>query len=256
MSLTKMKVAGIIPARLASSRFPGKPLAKILGKTMIEHVYRRAKLAGSIDELYIATCDREIAEEADKFGCKYIMTSPAHTRGTGRIAEASQQIEADIILNIQGDEPLINPEALDKSISIFKKNKKICCMNWISPIRDWDIFVKQNIVKTAVDRNNKIMYFSRQAIPTSSPGSLNNAFKQMGVYIFRNELLLQYARWNEAPLEKLERVDMLRILEHGYPIEAFITNDMVGVDTKEDLIEVEKILKKDLIYRRIFENIN
>lgn len=251
-----MKVVGIIPARLASTRFPGKPLAKILGKSMIEHVYRRAKLATLIDDFYIATCDKEIAEEAKRFGCKPVMTSPYHTRGTGRIAEAANKIESDIVINIQGDEPLINPEALDKSISIFKKNKKICCMNWISPIRDWDVFINQNIVKTAVDRNNKIMYFSRQAIPTSSPGNLDNAFKQMGVYIFRNELLLQYARWKEAPLEKLERVDMLRILEHGYLIEAFITNDMVGVDTKEDLIEVEKILKNDLLYRRIFENIN
>lgn len=251
-----MRVAAVIPARLASTRFPGKPLEKILGKSMLEHVYRHAKLARQIDDFCIATSDKEIAQEAKRIGCKFVMTSPNHIRGTGRVAEAARKIKADIVLNIQGDEPLIDPKALDKSISLFKKNKNIFCMNWISPIRDWDIFISQNIVKTTVDRNNKIMYFSRQAIPTSSPGNLDNVFKQMGVYIFRKGLLLQYGRWKEAPLEKLERIDMLRVLEYGYPIEAFVTKDMVGVDTKEDLIKVEKILRNDFLYRKIFENIN
>jgi len=180
------------------------------------------------------------------------MTSSAHTRCTDRVAEAAENIDADIVINIQGDEPLIDPEAIDESISIMKNNK-FRCLNWITPIKEWEVFISQNTVKTAIGKDNKILYFSRQPIPTSGQENLKNAFKQMGVYIFRKQFLLQYSSWQEMPLEKAEKVDMLRILEHGFDIKAFITKDMIGVDTPEDLSLVEQILLEDPLHNKIFK---
>jgi len=247
-----MKVVGIIPARLASTRFPGKPLVKIHGKPMIEHVYRRVQCANLIDELYIATCDEEIAVETERFGGKAIMTSSAHTRCTDRAAEAAKKINADIVINIQGDEPLIDPDALDESISIMKNNNSQC-LNWITPISKWEVFISRDTVKAVVDKDNKILYFSRQPIPNCGREDFKNAFKQMGVYVFRKQFLLQYASWREMPLEKAEKVDMLRILEHGFAIDAFITKDMIGVDTPQDLSLVEQALLEEPLYNRIFK---
>ncbi|MCK4882220.1 MAG: NTP transferase domain-containing protein [Candidatus Omnitrophica bacterium] len=119
------KVVCIIPARMASTRFPGKPLAKMLGHSMIEHVYRRVCLAEHVDEVYIATCDQEIADEAERFGAQAIMTSATHTRGTDRVAEAAQKIEGDIIINVQGDEPLVDPKSLDEAIVMMKENPQV-----------------------------------------------------------------------------------------------------------------------------------
>lgn len=250
-----MKVVGIIPARLASTRFPNKPLAKILGHSMIEHVYRRAETAKYIDELYIATCDDEIAKKTREFGGKTIMTSSSHTRGTDRVAEAARKVKADIILNIQGDEPLVDPEALDGGIMEIKNKSDIQCVNLVTPINNWKFFIDHNIIKATLDKNNRILYFSRLPIPSSTKEDFKAAFKQIGIYIFRKEFLLQFSNWKETSLEMAEKIDMLRILEHGFPIGAFYTKDMVSVDTPEDLFFVEEILSKDPLYQRIFKKV-
>lgn len=247
-----MKVAAIIPARMGSTRFPGKPLAKINGRPMIEHVYRRLLRSNMIDELYVATCDDEIATEVMKYEGKVIMTSSSHMRGTDRVAEAAQKIEADIIINVQGDEPMVNPIILDKAIAFMKIRKDIQCLNFIAPIKDWNSFISKNIVKVVLDRNNKILYFSRLPIPNCEKQNIKNTFKQIGIYLVYKELLLKYSKWDETPLEKAEKVDMLRFLENDIQIYAFLSKDMIGVDTPQDLLLVERLLLEEPLYRQIF----
>ena len=246
------KVACIIPARMASTRFPGKPLARILGHSMIEHVYRRVKLAKEIDEIFIATCDHEIAAEAQKFGAEAIMTSYKHTRGTDRVAEAAQSVQADIVINVQGDEPLVDPFSLDKAVLAMKQDPKIPCINLIAPIVDWEVFVDRNVVKTTITPQNNVLYFSRQAVPTSTKENFKQAWKQIGIYFFRREFLLQFYGWPQTPLEQAEAVDMMRILEHGFPIKALAVQDMISVDTPAELLAMEKILREDPLYNQIF----
>ena len=246
------KVACIIPARMASTRFRGKPIAKILGRSMIEHVYRRVRLARSIDEIYIATCDQEIADEIYKFGGQAIMTSSLHTRGTDRVAEAARALDAGIIINVQGDEPLVDPESLDRSIELMSANGQIECVNLVAPIADWDVFTSVNVVKTVVDKQGRVLYFSRQPVPTRSKENFRSALKQIGIYLFRKDLLFRYASWPQTPLEVQEGVDMLRILEHGVCIDTFLAKDMISVDTPEELCAMEKILAGDPLCRRIF----
>lgn len=247
-----MKVVAIIPARMASTRFPGKPLAKINGHPMIEHVYRRVLCSKQIDELYVATCDAEIADEIKRCGGKVIMTSPSHVRGTDRVAEAAQKIKADIVINVQGDEPMVDPARLDEAIAFMKKRKDIRCLNLVAPIKDWSFFVSKDVVKVTLDKDNRILYFSRQPIPNCEQQNFRNAFKQIGIYLVYRELLLKFSRWAETPLEKTEKVDMLRFLENGSRIYAYISKDMVGVDTPQDLSLVERMLLEDPLYQQLF----
>lgn len=247
-----MKVVAIIPARMASTRFPGKPLAKINGYSMIEHVYRRVLRSKLIDDLYVATCDAEIADEIMRCGGKVIMTSPSHVRGTDRVAEAAQKIKADIVINVQGDEPMVDPAMLDEAIAFMKKRKDIRCLNLVAPIKDWSFFVSKDVVKVTLDKDNKILYFSRQPIPNCGQQNFRNAFKQIGIYLVYRELLLKFSRWAETPLEKTEKVDMLRFLENGSPIYAYISKDMIGVDTPQDLSLVERMLLEDPLSQQLF----
>lgn len=247
-----MKIVAVIPARMASTRLPGKPLANINGHPIIEHVYRRVLCSKLIDELYVATCDNEIADEVVKCKGRVIMTSPYHTRGTDRVAEAVENIEADIVINVQGDEPMVDPTILDRAIEFIKKRDDIQCLNLITPITDWEKFISKNVVKVVLDKNNKILYFSRQPIPTYNQQDFRTAFKQIGIYLVRRELLLKFSRWEETALEKTEQVDMLRFLENNFSIHAYLSNDMVGVDTPEDLSVVEQMLLEDPLYQQLF----
>lgn len=247
-----MKVVAVIPARLASTRFPGKPLAKIHGRSVIEHVYRRVQCATLIDEVYLATCDKEIANEVERFKGNVIMTSSLHTRGTDRVAEAVEKIEADFVINVQGDEPMVDPGVLDEAITFIQKRGDIRCLQLTAQIRDWKVFISQNVVKATTDMNNKILYLSRQPIPAQTKHDFKKALKQIGIYLIHKDLLLQFSRWDETPLEKTEKVDMLRILENGVPIYAFNSRDMISVDTPEELFLVEQILSKDPLYHQLF----
>jgi len=247
-----MKVACIVPARMGSSRYPGKPIALICGHPMLEHVYRRLKTSRYVTEIVIATCDKEIQKVCEGFGARVLMTKDTHVRGTDRVAEAAQKVEADIIINVQGDEPLVDPKTLDEAIAVMLKNPAITCVNLVSKITDWDIFVSKDVVKAVMDQQHQVLYFSRLPIPVQSKEKFRYAFKQIGIYLFKRDFLLQFGSWPQTPLEELESVDMMRILEHGFSIQGFLGHDSISVDTPMDLAYAEGIIRQDPLYQKVF----
>jgi 3-deoxy-manno-octulosonate cytidylyltransferase (CMP-KDO synthetase) len=242
-----VKIAAIIPARMASTRFPGKPLANICGLPMIEHVRRRVELCKRLDYVLLATCDEEIHSAVKDYGGNVCMTSDKHERCTDRIAEAAKDLDVDIVINIQGDEPMIVPDMIEQLIDIYDDNQTYPCANLISPITNKTEFEDPNIVKTVIDREGFVLYFSREPIPSMKKYSGKfDMYKQLGMIAFTKDFLITYTNLEPTPLEKIESVDMLRILEHGYKIKTGITNYIShGVDTVEDLKNVEAKMQKD-----------
>ena len=243
-----MEIIGIIPARMGSSRFPGKPLKKLCGMPMIEHVYKRSAMSKKLNELYVATCDEEIFNCVESFGGKAIMTSSTHQRCTERVAEACKNINsyADIVVNIQGDEPLLFPEMIDLAIQPLIENEDIHCSNLISPIendREWE---DPNEVKVVKDLQNHAIYFSREPIPSRKKAADDFVkYKQVCIIPFRREFLLKFVTLEPTPLEMVESIDMVRILEHGYKIKLIETDvDTIGVDTPEDLEKVKQRMQE------------
>lgn len=241
------RVVGIIPARMQARRFPGKPLAPIAGRPMIEHVYRRSRMNSRFDEIYVATCDREIADAAEAFGCRAIMTSARHVRGTERVAEAARHVDARIIVNIQGDEPLIRPEIFDQLLSPFDDDPTITCTNLMAPIDSDEEHDSTNNVKVVVNRGGDAMYFSREPIPTRRmhPGAAP-VYRQIGIYAFARPLLLAYADLEPTRCELAEACDMLRLIEHGHRIRMIETRvPLQSVDTCADLARAEHLMASD-----------
>lgn len=250
---TIMKAAVIIPARMAASRFPGKPLAKILGLPMIEHVRRRVELCASIDEVIVATCDEAIRETVEAGGGRVIMTSHTHERCTDRIAEAAEQVDADIIVNVQGDEPLVNPDMIAKTVAPFRDDMSIMCVNLISPIANFTEFENPNVVKLVTDPQNRVLYLSREPIPSrAKAGDLHYPkWKQLGIIGFRKSYLYQFCRLPQTPLEIVESVDMLRAVENGHPVWAVaVEGTMIGVDVPGDILRAEQALDSDRLLER------
>lgn len=250
------KVIAIIPARMAATRFTGKPLAKILGLPMIEHVRRRVCLCNSVDEVFVATCDRQIKRTVESFGGKVIMTSKKHQRCTDRIEEAARKLKADIIVNAQGDEPLLIPNTINKLIRPLQIhiNVKATCL--IYPILRTEDLEDINTVKAVLDSNNRVLYFSRSAIPNFEKGQKPDCFEQSGIMAYRKAFLHMYSRWPQTPLEKAESVDMLRIIENGYTIHGVIVrNATIEVDIPEHINKVEELLRKDKIQKGYFDKI-
>ncbi len=243
-----MKIVAIIPARLSASRFPRKPLASILGRPMIEHVYRRTRLCRSLDDVYIATCDEEIRRVGESLDAKVSMTSPRHERASDRVAEAARSIEADVIVMIQGDEPMIIPEMIDGAVEPLRRDPSVLCANLAAPIKSEREFADPNTIKVVMAQNGDALYFSREPIPTRQkfPFGDLSVYKQVCVIPFRREFLLRYADLPPTPLERAESIDMLRALEHGYPIRLVRTDVMThAVDTPEDQRIVEKMMRAD-----------
>jgi len=233
-----MEIVAIIPARLGSTRFPRKVLAKIGEKTLLQMVYERVKSVPTIDKIYIATPDDEIKSCAHSFGAEVIMTSPGHTSGTSRIAEAAGDIPAEIILNVQADEPLISPLLLENLVNIMKMSPEIEILTPVKKIEKTHEDNDPNVVKVVFDKDNYALYFSRQPIPTEG-----DKYKHIGIYCYRREVLLYYPQLEPSPLEKQEKLEQLRFLWHGYKIKVEITNyDSIGVDTPEDLEKVKEVL--------------
>jgi 3-deoxy-manno-octulosonate cytidylyltransferase (CMP-KDO synthetase) len=240
-----MRVIGMIPARMGSTRFPGKPLAMIGGKPMIEHVYKRSLSSKSLDAVFIATCDEEIMQATEAFGGQAIMTSNPHERASDRVAEASRDIEADIIVMIQGDEPMIEPQMIDLAVQPLLDHPQVVCSNLAAPIRSEEDFRNPNTIKVAIAGNGDALYFSREPIPNCQklPFGSFPAFKQVCVIPFRREFLFRYTELEPTPLEVAESVDMLRALEHGIPIRLIETDiETHAVDTPEDLRRVESLM--------------
>ena len=246
-----MKIIGVIPARLGSSRFPGKPLATICGLPMIEHVYYRTRLCQALDQVYVATCDEEIAEATARFGGDAVMTSPQHERASDRIAEVAESVDSEIVVMIQGDEPLVIPEMIDLALAPLLNNPNVLCTNLAAPICSEEEFKDPNTIKVVMGQNGDALYFSRAPIPMlqQMPFGTFPAFKQVCVIPFRREFLLRYTSLTPTPLEQAESIDMLRALEHGYSIR-LVRSDYVtqSVDTLADLARVEMMMQKDSLF--------
>lgn len=245
---------GIIPARMAASRFPGKPLAPLCGRPMIEHVYRRAARAACLDRVYIATPDREIYDAATRFGALVVMTSPSHARATDRVAEAAHDLSGEIVVNIQGDEPLLNPVALDLLGAAMMADATLACANLVNCITRDDDFRNPNQIKVVCDRRNDVLYMSRQPIP--SGGSAANArLRQLGVIGFRRDFLATFAALSPTPLETSESIDVLRAIEHGFSVRAILSpHESFGVDTIDDLRAAETRLARDPLLAELFDS--
>ncbi len=245
-----MKIVAIIPARMASTRFPGKPLKEIMGLSMIEHVRRRTTLSSIIDDVIVATCDREIIEEVEKHNGKAVMTSDSHERCTERIAEAALSVDADIIINVQGDEPLLQPEMFQPLISPFVEDDELLCANMASEFESEEEFKSINTVKIVHDLEYNALYFSRQTIPSMQIQKSNSIkkLKQLGIMAFRKEFLIKFTKLPSTPMEMVESVDMLRATEHGIKIKIVeSTYDLIGVDTPDDLNHVKELMQYDPI---------
>lgn len=249
-----MKTIAVIPARMGSSRFPGKPIANLLGRTMLEHVYKRVALSKALDATYIATCDDEIRRAAENFGAPVIMTADTHERASDRVAEAVAEIDAELIVMVQGDEPMTHPEMIDAAVAPFRHDPELGCVNLMRSIDNKGDFYDFNTIKVVTDQHGDALFMSRQPIPTVSASALSAgsdfphtlAFKQVCIIPFRRKTLLEFSRLPSTPLEKLESVDMLRLLEHGYRVKMVETRfNTQAVDTQADLERVARLMEKD-----------
>ena len=248
-----MNIIGIIPARMGSSRFPGKPLARICGITMIEHVYKRSLMSKSLDDVYVATCDLEIKHSVDAFGGKVVMTSDSHERASDRIAEAMQKLEnelghmLDVVVMIQGDEAMVFPEMIDEAIKPFRIDSNIVVTNLMSALKTREEHEDANEVKVVVDKDSYALYFSREPIPSRKKGAREiHMLKQVCIIPFRKDFLITFNNLPQTPLEIIESVDMLRVLENGYRVKmVFTQHETYSVDTVEDLKKVESLMIND-----------
>lgn len=253
--MTSAGIAVIIPARMRSSRFPGKPLVPIAGLPMVEHVRRRALLEPSVEVVYVATCDPEIRDAVEAFGGRVLMTSPAHVRGTDRVEEAARAIDTEIIVNVQGDEPLLLPEVIAAAAAPLRSSE-IVCTNLLSPLRGPHDLADPDIVKATVDRQGFILSFARCMRPYTQLGEDYPVYRQTGIYAFRKTFLHRYAALPPTPLERVESVDMWRVLEHGYHILGVVaTAPTLGVDQPADVERIEALLRSDAAQRLLFEAI-
>lgn len=243
-----VKVAALIPARMASTRFPGKPLADICGLPMIEHVRRRVQLCPLFDKVAVATCDVEIANVVRSFGGEAIMTADTHERCTDRIGEAVQAVKADIVVNVQGDEPFVLPAMFEALLKPLKDDPAIQCTNLMAEIASDEDFRSPNVVKTVCDLESNAIYYSREPIPsrTKAGGVAYRKYKQLGIIAFRYDYLLLFNSMPQTPLEKVESVDMMRAVEHGHKVRMVLSqHQSLGVDTPEDLERACALMRED-----------
>jgi 3-deoxy-manno-octulosonate cytidylyltransferase (CMP-KDO synthetase) len=239
-----MKIIGVIPARWASTRFEGKVLAPINGKPMIQHVWERSQKSELLNDLVIACDDDRVVVAAEQFGAKTVLTSKEHASGTDRIAEAIESMEGDIIINIQGDEPLIDHAVIDALAATLVEDSSCSMGTAIKVVTTKKELKDPNVVKVVVDGEMNALYFSRSVIPYNRDDSDEAIYyKHLGIYAYRRDFLLSYKMLPKSNLEKCEQLEQLRVLEFGYKIKTVVTDiDTIGVDTPEDLGRVEKLL--------------
>ncbi len=253
----KKRIIAVVPARLESSRFPNKPLAPILGLPMVEHVRRRALLCDALDDVYVATCDDAIRDVVRQAGGKVVMTAHTHERCTERVEEAMHSLEADVVAIVQGDEPLLLPQAVAQVVEPFLKDNALLCTNLVSPMESAEDFDNPDVVKAATDQNGFIMFFSRAAIPYFRHRMPCPIYRQTGIWGFTADLLKQYSALPRSSFEQAESIDMLRLLEHGYKILGVPTSyTTVGVDRVEDIVRVEHVLRTDGVQMALYKRIS
>lgn len=249
-----MRVTAVIPARYGSSRFPGKPLADLLGRPMIQWVYERTARSAAVDRVIVATDDARIAAAVEAFGGEVQLTRGDHPTGTDRLAEVAGRIDADLVVNVQGDEPLIDPRMIDLAVAPLRADATIPMGTLQTPMTSVEEYLNPNVVKVVTDRRGFALYFSRAPIPhPRDHGDLpaflaaTPASKHIGLYVYRREFLLAYPGLPETPLERLEKLEQLRALEHGFRIRVATTDlSSQGVDTPEDLEKVRAIALRGL----------
>lgn len=254
--MPKRKVVAIIPARMESSRFPGKPLARILDLPMVEHVRRRVFLSDVVDEVYVATCNQEIMDAVESSGGKAVMTASTHERCTDRVEEAIHKVGGDIVIIVQGDEPLFNPDIVRLLIEPIQKSQEVQCTNLISVIESEDDLHDVDIVKATLDQKSRVMFFSRAPIPHRRVRNDCPMYRQTGLSAFTESFLKRYSKLPPTPMEIAESIDFLRILEHGYPILGVVYHsETVGVDRPDDIGKVEALLRQDPIQKELHRKI-
>ena len=245
------RIVGIIPARMGSLRFPGKPLAPILGRPMIEHVYLRMESCETLDAVYVATCDQEIYDAVQGFGGRAVMTSPDHQRAADRTAESVHYIEhADIVIMVQGDEPMVTPGMIEASVQPLINDRSIPCSNLTARVTSLEEFEDPNCIKVVMDPQGFAIYMSREPVPTRGVLGFESIpiYKQVCIIPFQRDALLTFVDLEPTPLEKAESIDMLRFLEHGFKVKLVETQQQThSVDTPGDLAIVESLMRRDPI---------
>ncbi|MBF0386813.1 MAG: 3-deoxy-manno-octulosonate cytidylyltransferase [Candidatus Omnitrophica bacterium] len=243
-----MKAVGVIPARWASTRLPGKILSDIGGKPMLQHVWERAKRALELAEVIVACDEQAVLTVARSFGATAVMTRADHPSGSDRVAEAVANYAADIVVNIQGDEPFIEPGLIDALVSALRKDPVPVMATVIKAVTGQADLVNPNIVKVVIDKDHNALYFSRAAIPYHRDGEVSDYsryFRHLGIYAYRSEFLKALCRWPKSFLEQEECLEQLRVLEQGYKIKTVRTEtDTIGVDTPEDLMKAREYYEK------------
>lgn len=240
-----MKIIGVIPARYKSSRFPGKPLVDICGKPMIWWVYQQAKKVPEFDEVYVATDDERIKTACDEHTMKVIMTSDRHETGSDRVAEVASKVEGDLFINIQGDEPVINPEMIQEVISIFFEDDSVYFGSLKKEITDPDEIKAASTVKVVTDQRGDAMYFSRSVIPSNvKDGHLARVFRHVGIYAYKRDFLKEFSEMTQTELELGEGIEPLRAMERGYKMRLKETkHSSIGVDLPEHIEKVERVIQ-------------
>ena len=243
-SSVRRKILGVIPARFSSSRFPGKVLASLSSKPVLQHVYERASQARRLSSTIIATDDARVFEAALNFGAEVRMTRADHLSGTDRVAEIAAAEDAAIVVNIQGDEPLIDPAAIDAAVSPLEHYSDVVMATLKKEIENPLEVTDPNVVKVVTDRQGDAIYFSRCPIPFARDGGPCRHFKHIGLYVYRRDFLLRYSALPVGPLEEAERLEQLRAIENGYRIRVVETGyESIGVDTPEDLERVARLME-------------
>lgn len=248
MSSENPEVVIVIPARYASTRLPGKPLVQLAGKPMIQRVYERAKMAGSASRVIVATEDERIVRAVEGFGGQVRMTRSDHRTGTERVAEVAAHEKGDVFVNVQGDEPLLDPASVDAAVGALLEEPVAAIATVATPIKTPADIMDPNVVKTVLDFENNGLYFSRAPIPwvRDSVGKIQvRHLKHLGLYVFQRDALLEYPTLPQGELERIEQLEQLRWLENGWKIRvAEVEHDAVSVDVPEDVPRVEKLLQE------------
>lgn len=238
-----MTTIALIPARYAATRLPGKVLADIAGKPMVQHVYERACRARTVQRVLVATDDERVRRAVEFFGGEVIMTSPHHLSGTDRLAEAVQNLDCEIVVNVQGDEPMIEPEAIDSAVQPLLEDPTLPMSTLKVEITDPHDIQDPSVVKVVTDRYGLALYFSRYPLPYPRDAAQGHWYQHIGLYVYRRDFLLQYARWEATPLQLTEQLEQLKVLENGYRIKVIPTSHRtIGVDTPEDLERVRRLM--------------
>jgi 3-deoxy-manno-octulosonate cytidylyltransferase (CMP-KDO synthetase) len=246
--MTTAKVIVVIPARYGSSRLPGKPLVSLGGKPMIQRVYERAKLAQRADRVIVATDDERIVKAVQEFGGEARMTRADHRTGTERVAEVAAHESGDIFVNVQGDEPLLDPAAVDTAVGALLEEPQAAIATVATPIKTPGDIMDPNVCKVVLDFDENALYFSRAPVPwvRDTVGHVQaRHLKHLGLYVFQRDALLEYPTLPQGDLERIEQLEQLRWLENGWKIRvAEVEHDAISVDVPDDVVRVEKLLQK------------